>query len=133
MANEDADYRSHKRAGNGRIAGALGSSAILILAHVGSAMVIVLSGFVVLQRTIGGAGRKGNTSATAARVAGRTSNVCRVALNSPPITAVASGFCISAPVPVARAIGTKPSEAGVGNLPLKGQDPRYQHPGSAHR
>ena len=30
---------------------------------------------------------------------------------SPPITTVASGLCTSAPVPVAMAIGTKPSEA----------------------
>ncbi len=30
---------------------------------------------------------------------------------NPPITTVASGFCSSAPVPVASAIGTKPSEA----------------------
>src|SRR5258705_5211164 len=44
-------------AGHGRLLGALGSSAILILTHVGSAVVIVLSGFVILQRTIAGAGR----------------------------------------------------------------------------
>ena len=47
-------------AGGGRFLGALSSSAILILTHVGSAVVIVLSGFVVLQRTIGGAGRAPN-------------------------------------------------------------------------
>lgn len=44
-------------AGDGRLHGALASSMILILTHVGSAIVIVLSGFVILQRTIGGAGR----------------------------------------------------------------------------
>jgi nickel/cobalt transporter (NicO) family protein len=44
-------------AGDGRFLGALGSSTILILTHVGSAVVLVLSGFVILQRTIGGAGR----------------------------------------------------------------------------
>jgi len=44
-------------AGKGWVSGALGSSTILILTHVGSAIVIVLSGLVVLQRTIGGAGR----------------------------------------------------------------------------
>ncbi len=44
-------------AGDGRFLGALGSSTILILTHVGSAVVPVLSGFVILQRTIGGAGR----------------------------------------------------------------------------
>jgi ABC-type nickel/cobalt efflux system permease component RcnA len=37
--------------------GALGSSTLLIIVHVGSAVVLVLSGFVILQRTIGGAGR----------------------------------------------------------------------------
>ena len=44
-------------AGDGRLAGAIGSSVILILTHVGSAVVLVLGGFVILQRTIGGAGR----------------------------------------------------------------------------
>jgi nickel/cobalt exporter len=44
-------------AGDGRFQGALGSSTIMILTHVGSAVVLVLSGFVILQRTIGGAGR----------------------------------------------------------------------------
>ena len=43
--------------------------------------------------------------------AGKTSNVSSVALIKPPITTVARGFCTSAPVPVASAIGTKPSEA----------------------
>jgi nickel/cobalt exporter len=43
--------------GDGRFLGALGSSTILILTHVGSAVVLVLSGFVILQRTIGDAGR----------------------------------------------------------------------------
>lgn len=44
-------------AGDGRFLGALGSSTILIVTHVGSAVVIVLSGFAILQQTIGGAGR----------------------------------------------------------------------------
>lgn len=44
-------------AGDGRFLGALGSSTILILTHVGSAVVLVLGGFVILQRTIAGAGR----------------------------------------------------------------------------
>jgi nickel/cobalt exporter len=44
-------------AGGGHFLGAIGSSTILILTHVGSAVVLVLSGFVILQRTIGGAGR----------------------------------------------------------------------------
>jgi ABC-type nickel/cobalt efflux system permease component RcnA len=44
-------------AGDGRLLGALGSSTVLILTHVGSAVLLVLGGFVVLQRTIGGAGR----------------------------------------------------------------------------
>ncbi|MFG1314597.1 HoxN/HupN/NixA family nickel/cobalt transporter [Xanthobacter autotrophicus] len=44
-------------AGDGRLLGALGASTILILTHVGSAVLLVLGGFVVLQRTIGGAGR----------------------------------------------------------------------------
>ncbi len=44
-------------AGAGRWKGALTSSALLIVTHVGSAVIIVLAGFVVLERTIGGAGR----------------------------------------------------------------------------
>jgi ABC-type nickel/cobalt efflux system permease component RcnA len=44
-------------AGDGRLLGAIGSSALLIMAHVGSAVVMVLTGFVILQRTIAGAGR----------------------------------------------------------------------------
>ena len=44
-------------AGDGRWRGALASSAILIITHVGSAVVLVMTGFVLLQRTIGGAGR----------------------------------------------------------------------------
>ena len=43
--------------------------------------------------------------------AGSTSSVSRVALIRPPITTVASGFCTSAPGPVASAIGTNPSDA----------------------
>src|SRR5439155_9267685 len=37
--------------------GSIGTSAILVLTHVGSAIVLVLAGFVVIRRTIGGAGR----------------------------------------------------------------------------
>jgi ABC-type nickel/cobalt efflux system permease component RcnA len=44
-------------AGDGRWRGALASSVILIVTHVGSAVLFVLTGFAVLQRTIGGAGR----------------------------------------------------------------------------
>lgn len=44
-------------AGDGRLLGAVASSVILILTHVGTAVAIVLGGFAVLQRTIGGAGR----------------------------------------------------------------------------
>lgn len=44
-------------AGDGKLIGVLGSSIILIVTHVGSAIVLVLSGYVVLQRTLGGAGR----------------------------------------------------------------------------
>lgn len=43
--------------GDGRVLGAIGASAVLILAHVGSAVALVLGGSVVLTRTIGGAGR----------------------------------------------------------------------------
>ena len=43
--------------GAGGLASAVGSSALLILLHVGSAVVFVLGGFAVVQRTIGGAGR----------------------------------------------------------------------------
>lgn len=44
-------------AGDGRLLGAIGSSVVLIVTHVGSAVLLVLGGSVVLQRTIGGAGR----------------------------------------------------------------------------
>lgn len=44
-------------AGEGKMLGAIGSSAVLIATHVGSAVILVLAGYVVLQRTIGGAGR----------------------------------------------------------------------------
>jgi ABC-type nickel/cobalt efflux system permease component RcnA len=35
----------------------IGTSTVLVLTHVGSAVVLVLTGFIVIQRTIGGAGR----------------------------------------------------------------------------
>ena len=44
-------------AGDGRFLSALGASIILIITHVGSAVVFVLTGLVIVQRTIGGAGR----------------------------------------------------------------------------
>jgi len=44
-------------AADGRWRGALGSSVLLILTHVGSAVVLVLSGYTILRHTIGGAGR----------------------------------------------------------------------------
>jgi nickel/cobalt exporter len=44
-------------AGDGRWRGDLASSTILIVTHVGSAVVLVMTGFALLQRTIGGAGR----------------------------------------------------------------------------
>src|SRR5215471_13976327 len=37
--------------------GGIGTSAILVLTHVGSAVILVLTGFIVMRRTIGGAGR----------------------------------------------------------------------------
>jgi nickel/cobalt transporter (NicO) family protein len=40
-----------------RLIGSIGTSAILVLTHVGSAVVLVLAGFVVIRRTVGGAGR----------------------------------------------------------------------------
>jgi nickel/cobalt transporter (NicO) family protein len=44
-------------AGDGHVWGAVGASAVLIATHVGSAILLVLSGFMILQRTITGAGR----------------------------------------------------------------------------
>ena len=44
-------------AGDGHVWGAVGASAVLIATHVGLAIVLVLGGFAILQRTIGGAGR----------------------------------------------------------------------------
>jgi ABC-type nickel/cobalt efflux system permease component RcnA len=44
-------------AGDGRLRGALGSSALFVVTHVGSAIILVLAGLVVLQRTIAGPGR----------------------------------------------------------------------------
>ena len=40
-----------------RLAGSVVTSAILVLTHVGSAVILVLAGFTVIRRTIGGAGR----------------------------------------------------------------------------
>src|SRR6266545_2452818 len=40
-----------------RFVGSIGTSAILVLTHVGSAVILVLTGFIVIHRTIGGAGR----------------------------------------------------------------------------
>ena len=37
--------------------GSIGTSALLVLTHVGSAVVLVLAGYLVIRRTIGGAGR----------------------------------------------------------------------------
>jgi len=37
--------------------GSIGTSVILVLTHVGSAVVLVLAGYLVIRRTIGGAGR----------------------------------------------------------------------------
>jgi nickel/cobalt transporter (NicO) family protein len=42
---------------SGRVIGSVGTSAILVLTHVGSAIVLVLAGFTVVRATIGGAGR----------------------------------------------------------------------------
>lgn len=44
-------------AGSGKVTAALASSALLIATHVGSAILLVLTGYAVLQRTLGGAGR----------------------------------------------------------------------------
>jgi nickel/cobalt exporter len=44
-------------AGDGRYGSALISSVLVIVAHVGSAIVLVLTGLAILQRTIAGAGR----------------------------------------------------------------------------
>lgn len=46
-----------KYAGKGRYRGAVASSALVIVTHVGSAIVLVLTGYAILQRTIVGAGR----------------------------------------------------------------------------
>src|SRR5262245_25189378 len=40
-----------------KLLGSIGTSAILVLTHVGSAIVLVLAGYMVIRRTIGGAGR----------------------------------------------------------------------------
>lgn len=43
-------------AGSGKVTAALASSALLIATHVGSAILLVLTGYALLQRTLGGAG-----------------------------------------------------------------------------
>jgi nickel/cobalt transporter (NicO) family protein len=48
---------SARYAGQGRYEGALMSSVLVIMMHVGSAIVLVLTGLAILQRTIVGAGR----------------------------------------------------------------------------
>ena len=42
---------------------------------------------------------------------GSTNSVKKVAINKPPITTVAKGFCTSAPEPLLNAIGKKPNDA----------------------
>ncbi|MFM9860694.1 sulfite exporter TauE/SafE family protein [Pseudoxanthobacter sp. M-2] len=44
-------------AGSGKVKAALASSALLIVTHVGSAILLVLTGYALLQRTLGAAGR----------------------------------------------------------------------------
>lgn len=44
-------------AGGGEALGAIGATTLLILVHVGSAILIALGGFALITRTIGGAGR----------------------------------------------------------------------------
>ena len=44
-------------AGSGRIAGALASSVIVMVTHVGTAIILVLSGAAILRKTLVGAGR----------------------------------------------------------------------------
>jgi len=44
-------------AGDGKVTGALASTSLLIVVHVGSAIALVLAGFAIYQRTLGGAGR----------------------------------------------------------------------------
>jgi nickel/cobalt exporter len=51
------DLRTSTLARRRTLSGGARLSTILILTHVGSAVVLVLSGFVILQRTIGDAGR----------------------------------------------------------------------------
>jgi ABC-type nickel/cobalt efflux system permease component RcnA len=41
----------------GRLLGSIGTSAVLILTHVGSAVILVLVGFTVIRATLGGVGR----------------------------------------------------------------------------
>ena len=41
----------------GRLLGSIGTSAVLILTHVGSAVILVLAGFTVIRATLGGVGR----------------------------------------------------------------------------
>ncbi len=55
--------------------------------------------------------KSGNWRSSINRVtAGKTNKVNIVAVIKPPITTIAGGFCTSAPVPVAIAIGTKPND-----------------------
>jgi len=49
-----------------RIVGGLGTSVILILAHVGSAVVLVFAGFRVMRATLGGVGRASTFEAASA-------------------------------------------------------------------
>jgi ABC-type nickel/cobalt efflux system permease component RcnA len=40
-----------------RLLGSIGTSAVLILTHIGSAVILVLAGFTVIRATLGGVGR----------------------------------------------------------------------------
>src|SRR5262249_52119010 len=61
-----------------RYLGSIGTSAILVLTHVGSAVILVLTGFIVIRRTIGSAGRAPTFEIASATL----------------IVAIGLGFCI---------------------------------------
>lgn len=87
-------------AGDGKLTGAISSTVLLIVIHVGSAIALVLAGFAIYERTLGGAGRRAIELQHVSQMLIVAIGVCLL-LNallhqkrerSAPVLAVAAGF-----------------------------------------
>ena len=115
-------------AGDGKVTGALASTSLLIVVHVGSAIALVLAGFAIYQRTLGGAGRAVELQ-TASQVLiigiGLWLLVSALfhhkRLHSAPVLAVAAGFV---PCPLTTFVMTYAVTKGMTNVGIEGADAR---------